>query len=100
MRAVLALMSLWAGVALASGQSVCLEWSSDDAGVASADASVAALQTNGDAGATDAGPRSIYTAPGRRCLRYGYRYPQEGCSTVPGGAIVMALALVLARWRR
>ena len=100
MRAFLVLMSLGASVSFASGQSVCLEWSSDDAGVSRADASVEALQTSEDGG-TDAGAHSIYAAPGRRCLRYGYRYPHEGCSTVPGGSVVLALmALVLARCRR
>lgn len=89
MRVVLLWAALCASTALASGQTVCLEWS--DAGVQSEspDGSV------GDKQALDAG---IYRRP-PQCLRYGFKsYDQGGCSAAPGALVLLALALV--RWRR
>ena len=97
MKAALVWVLLAAAPAIASGTSVCLEWEVVDAGsVDGADASVA--KQVGE----DAGPASIYGAPARRCVRYGYQYaPSGGCSTVPGPSLALALvALLVARWRR
>jgi hypothetical protein len=85
---------LWALVcgssALASGTSVCLEWS--DAGVpvsASPDGSVADKQ------GVDAG---LYRAPGPQCLRWGFKaYDQGGCSAAPRALVLLALALARRR---
>lgn len=93
MRAALLWVLLAALPAFASGTSVCLEWEVVDAGADSPDASVAKVEA-------DAGPTSIYGAPSRRCLRYGYTYPPSGgCSVVPGPLLAL-LALLVARWRR
>lgn len=103
MRAVF-LGVLIAAPVFASGMSVCREWEVVDAGPpASADGGA-----DDDGGATgkqtadggDAGPRSIYLAPPRRCVRYGFEsYGERGCASVSGESLVL-LALLLARWRR
>ena len=103
MKAVL-LMVLIAVPVFASGMSVCREWEVVDAGPpASGDGGA-----DDDGGFTDkqaadggdAGPPSIYRAPPRRCLRYGFEsYGERGCASVPGGSLLL-LALLLARWRR
>ena len=99
MRAALLWVFLAAVPAFASGTSVCLEWEVVDAGAPDSgadtpDASVAKQ------GGEDAGSASIYGAPARRCLRYGYQYaPSGGCSAVPGPLLAL-LGLLVARWRR
>lgn len=87
-------MLLWVLVAapvFASGMSVCLEWEVVDAGV---------TEDGGSARVAEDGGTSIYRAPPRRCLRYGFQaYDQPGCSSVPGESLIL-LALLVARWRR
>ena len=88
MRVVFLWAVLSASTALASGQTVCLEWS--DAGVQSESPDASA-----DKQAQDAG---IYRRP-PQCLRYGFKsYDEGGCSAAPGALVLLALALV--RWRR
>ena len=84
MRAVL-LWVLVAAPVFASGMSVCEEWQWVDAGMVEQ---------------ADAGPSSVYQAPIRRCVRYGFKsYGEPGCSSVQGESLLL-LALLVARWRR
>lgn len=92
---------LIAAPVFASGMSVCLEWEVVDAGLPPpVDAGADADGGAGKQAEADAGLSSIYRAPPRRCVRYGYQaYDDRGCASVPGESLVL-LALLVARWRR
>ena len=97
---VVLLSVLIAAPVFASGMTVCEQWEVVDAGTPP-DSGVAEDGGAADKQASDAGPPSIYRAPARRCVKYGYHSYSDrvGCSSASGESL-MLLALLMTRLRR